>query len=713
MSETFLNKTSVSMANKLTPSQLKVVEHAYKPGSTLKVVAGPGSGKTFTLLRKVHHLVATEQVKPNEILVLSLTNRAVDSINDKLLGVFEEYNDSNSSAEDLKDIVDQIGVFTIHGLANRLVVEHEGMINIIEENGWRGLLKLISTDFWGSRKVSTPTARNLERLLKAYKVDSKDKTDKTLLEIVKIMEDCKVLTNDDLILKATQYLKTNTEAASADEFLISIKNKYKIVLIDEFQDLYPILLPIIEVISKGKQLILFGDSNQSIYEFLGSNKKVIAQLDSLHPPEETETLHLYDNFRSTPEIIEAAKSVNANSFHKYDEKDLVLKPKSTIKPIVCNFTDQLEQLEFLISEITKLVCTNVKLLDIAILSRTNAHLDVIADHMNKYNIPFNKLTTQPDWLLDTRIQFLIDIIKVAVFSHQKNNNLNILDRQSDFSVVVTLSALRGIGTKAIQTLYTASLQKNLSLWRYITEIPKTEWPTCITNKKKIIDYTEILAPVVEDETLWNSESPLYILETVSSLISKLDYTPLKDMNIEEMTTFRSHLEDMYKVLKLCTLNKPPGFTLVEWFLETFFDQSAIYHHAELKSEMKGQGRINLSTIHSSKGLEYPVTFVVNSQSDGFPMENNTLYVGMTRARNLLYMVNMNHDTIKPYKEPLLFQNEKFWNYYNNDLKRSTTNLPYILSNNAKNYSHLQNKYGLRQYSTIVNRLIRKLRNSPL
>ena len=78
------------MGTDLTPSQRRVVEYPYKPNSTLKVTAGPGSGKTFTLLRKVHHLITTGQVKPEEILVLSLTNKAVDNIVDKLLTVFEQ-----------------------------------------------------------------------------------------------------------------------------------------------------------------------------------------------------------------------------------------------------------------------------------------------------------------------------------------------------------------------------------------------------------------------------------------------------------------------------------------------------------------------------------------------------------------------------------------------------------------------------------------------
>lgn len=293
------------MNNELTPSQCTVLEYPYFPANTVKVIAGPGSGKTFTLLQKVHHLIKEQQIRQDEILILSLTNKAVDNIKAKLLGIFEIQNSSGIPQNDLQAIVDQIDIFTIHGLANKLVVEHEGIINIIEENGWRGLLKLVSSDFWSRRKISTPTTKNLEMLLKAYKNNNntEEQSSSTLLNIIDIMESCKVLTNDDLILKASGYLALSGVVNEQSEFLDKIKNKYKVVLIDEFQDLYPMLLPLIKDVSFGKQLIMFGDTNQSIYNFLGSNQEVMRQLDNLHNFDVSKTLHLYDNFRSTPEII--------------------------------------------------------------------------------------------------------------------------------------------------------------------------------------------------------------------------------------------------------------------------------------------------------------------------------------------------------------------------------------------------------------------------
>ncbi|CAI4799469.1 CNT_collapsed_G0049020.mRNA.1.CDS.1 [Saccharomyces cerevisiae] len=179
--------------DKLTPSQWKVINKSYEPASTIKVIAGPGSGKTLTLLYKVLHLITVENIKPEEILIFSLTNKAVDSIIENLLSIFE-----NSHTN--KEIVHQIGCYTVHGLANRIVVENEGMINIIEEIGWRGLMKLLPPS------KRTPhhfrSYKELEKVVKDYKLNNAKNNNPVIEKLVELMDNCKVMTNDDLIIRA-------------------------------------------------------------------------------------------------------------------------------------------------------------------------------------------------------------------------------------------------------------------------------------------------------------------------------------------------------------------------------------------------------------------------------------------------------------------------------------------------------------------------------
>ncbi|QHS76030.1 ATP-dependent 3'-5' DNA helicase [Saccharomyces paradoxus] len=696
--------------DKLTPSQWKVVNKPYEPESTLKVIAGPGSGKTLTLLYKVLHLVTVENIKPEEILIFSLTNKAVDSIIENLLSIFE---DSHTN----KEIVRQIGCYTVHGLANRIVVENEGMINIIEEIGWRGLMKLLPPS------KRTPhhfrSYKELEKVVKDYKLNSARNKNPVIEKLVELMDNCKVMTNDDLIIRAKKYLELDCSHSDASSsFTQDLQEKYKVVLIDEFQDLYPSLAPLITTICKGKQLIMFGDTNQSIYGFLGSNSEIMSQLDNLHPKNSTTVLKLFDNFRSTPEIISlASKIINLPLAEKQvidgtDEtpSELVRKLPSGVLPQIVTFDDLAAESEFIVDKITQLICSSAKFSDIAILSRTNSHLTTLANILKKYGIPYQKLKSQPDWMDDLRIQFLLDILKVcSLASDEKHDRgFNTSDKwQSNFSILVTMSALKGIGDASIQALYKACSLKNLSIWKYLTIVPNFEWPLGLSIKKKIENYTSNLYEMIEDDQIHQLDDPMELLEKVSGIANNLNLNPTYSQALgdpQSSLEFKTHLQEMAQVMKVSKSNKPPGISFVKWFLETYFDQTMVFHQAKQALQTTGPGTIKLSTIHSAKGLEFPIVFLTNGTMSNFPMDTNALYVGMTRARNLLYMCNMKHQRLvsksPPYSRNIM-SNNSFWAYYNKDMNRSAFGAEMAHDHNIQRYNQLRKKFGFyRAYSSL-------------
>ena len=696
--------------DKLTPSQWKVVNKPYEPESTLKVIAGPGSGKTLTLLYKVLHLVTVENIKPEEILIFSLTNKAVDSIIENLLSIFE---DSHTN----KEIVRQIGCYTVHGLANRIVVENEGMINIIEEIGWRGLMKLLPPS------KRTPhhfrSYKELEKVVKDYKLNSARNKNPVIEKLVELMDNCKVMTNDDLIIRAKKYLELDCSHSDASSsFTQDLQEKYKVVLIDEFQDLYPSLAPLITTICKGKQLIMFGDTNQSIYGFLGSNSEIMSQLDNLHPKNSTTVLKLFDNFRSTPEIISlASKIINLPLAEKQvidgtDEtpSELVRKLPSGVLPQIVTFDDLAAESEFIVDKITQLICSSAKFSDIAILSRTNSHLTTLANILKKYGIPYQKLKSQPDWMDDLRIQFLLDILKVcSLASDEKHDRgFNTSDKwQSNFSILVTMSALKGIGDASIQALYKACSLKNLSIWKYLTIVPNFEWPLGLSIKKKIENYTSNLYEMIEDDQIHQLDDPMELLEKVSGIANNLNLNPTYSQALgdpQSSLEFKTHLQEMAQVMKVSKSNKPPGISFVKWFLETYFDQTMVFHQAKQALQTTGPGTIKLSTIHSAKGLEFPIVFLTNGTMSNFPMDTNALYVGMTRARNLLYMCNMKHQRLvsksPPYSRNIM-SNNSFWAYYNKDMNRSAFGAEMAHDYNIQRYNQLRKKFGFyRAYSSL-------------
>lgn len=706
------------MPSTLTASQAQVIDFPYMPASTVKVVAGPGSGKTLTLLHKVHHLIVSGQVRPDEIIVLSLTNKAVDNVVSRLLTIFEELHehaeqDEHHHEDHLKEIISQIGIHTIHGLASRVVIENEGLINVIEENGWRGLMKLVSDDFWKHKRSRFPNTKEFKRLYEEYKSDKSNKSE-MVEKLTEIMQSCGVVTNDELIIRASDYLNTDFQPPITNEnlrFTTDLKHKCKVVLIDEFQDLYPSLIPLLRKIATGKQLILFGDPHQSIYSFLGSNLNVIKSLERMNHGDQFKEIHLQDNFRCTPEIMSAATALFQPNHNNKGTTEVLLKKPCGVNPLINHIGDPIDELEFLTDQICQLVCASAKLGDIAVLTRTNAHLNSIAEHFQTYGLRYDKLTSQPEWMTDVRTQFLIDILKVVTLSYREENFLEDSESaskpsKSDFSIIVTLSALKGVGNQSIQSLYNECRRRKMSLWKYISTIPRKDWPAAVTNKKRIEFYTAKMKTIIKDRTP-ESNDPLLLLKEICDVANSLNCEVLNFKTQHDADHFKEHLEDMLKVMKMCSQNKPDSLSLAEWFLESHFEQSMVRHSVGTPLGPDGQSSIKLSTIHSSKGLEFPIVFLMG----GFQtfqnfnqMEDNVLYVGMTRARNLLYLNNISHSSVSRKsncrKERVLLD-EKFWKYYNTDLKRRNS----VSSEVAlRSYRALQRRYGLssaiqRSYAT--------------
>ncbi|CDO92820.1 unnamed protein product [Kluyveromyces dobzhanskii CBS 2104] len=686
-----------------TKSQTDIIQFPYTPNTTLKVIAGPGSGKTYTLLCKVRHLIDTEQLKPSEIVILSLTNKAIDNITDNLLQVFQERNDGKYTVSEVDEIVSQIGIYTIHGLSNRVVTENMGIVNIIEENGWRGLVKLIPKEFWTKRKINTTNDRfitkKLQKLLAEYQIDSKD-IDETIEKLTKLMKYSNVLTNDDLIKMAVEFLKTPNSEIDCS-FTKFILDEAKVIIIDEFQDLHPGIIRLLETIIGHKQLLLFGDTNQSIYEFLGSNKEVMNELDRLKPEGQKFTKYIYDNFRCTPEISSTANAViNRSICSDISPEHVVKKDPSNVLPIKYNCDELIDELDFIVSEICQLACSSAKLSDIAILTRTNAHSKAIADHLNTFGIPVTKLTAKPDWMSDQRIRFVIDIIQLAVSTIEEadlpDNAPLTMRTKSDFSVIVTLAALKGFGSNTLQKIHESATAGNTSIWRFLNESPTSQWGLTPAVTKKVENYSRVMSSLMNDPPILTIEQPHTLIEKCSDVISKLDLPLFVGNDRAELKSFELNLKEFYMAMKMVTLNKPHGLSLASWFLQTFHDQSILCHNNPSSLTDNGQslGSVNVSTIHSSKGLEFPVVFLMGRSDYGnFPIESNLLYVAMTRARNLLYLTNVQHRSLLtlPTQKFSLMKNEEFWRYFNRDMNRNF-NLPN--GDNALNFKRLRTKFGL-------------------
>ncbi|CCE61154.1 hypothetical protein TPHA_0A00690 [Tetrapisispora phaffii CBS 4417] len=695
---------------KLTNSQEVVVQFPYQANTTLKVVAGPGSGKTTTCLNRVYHLIKNKIVDPSEILILSLTNKSVENITDKLLDTFESLERENGLNDadkvdrefQIADLVKDISVSTIHSLANRVLTEYFGTINVIDDSGWRGLQNLISTEFWSKHSIkpsSLYATKQFEKLYDDYKISS-NKIKGELTEIAKIMNNNNVFTHNDLIIQASKILKEKgnekdiADVGIENQFTYHLLNNYKIVIIDEFQDLYPSLLKFLIPICKNKQLELYGDDNQSIYEFLGSNAKVMKILEECNGKENLKLLKLQENFRSSAEIVELSKKILLDG--KQISKDNILSnaPKSyaSIEPIV-EYTDNiLQELEYIVSEICKLVSCGAKLSDLIIMTRTNAKLDIINNFLSLYGIETKCLSSNPDWIKNSAIQCLLDITKL-VYSLTEDSSMDEVEEysilKSDFSTIIMLNHVKGIGKISIKNLFEGAQKNNCSLWHYISQGSSESLPVNNTTKNKIIEFVKLFNPIIEEKVLNNLNSAHELLENITNIAYKLNTGIFEFENDQQKELFKENLYEFSRVLKNCAATKDDDMSLLKWFLQSYRDQTIVTHerYPTLRSK---ENMVNLSTIHCAKGLEYPIAFVVGDlQTHKLPIDKNTLYVAATRARNLLYMINIRHYNIKATAttNPIL-TNSSFWKFYNKDVSRRYQPGAY-----TEKYRTIQQKYG--------------------
>ncbi|CAI4764929.1 CIH_collapsed_G0048780.mRNA.1.CDS.1 [Saccharomyces cerevisiae] len=213
--------------------------------------------------------------------------------------------------------------------------------------------------------------------------------------------------------------------------------------------------------------------------------------------------------------------------------------------------------------------------------------------------------------------------------------------------------------------------------------------------------------MIENDQVHQLDDPMELLEKVATITNNLNLNPTYFQSLSDAQSsleFKTHLQEMAQVMKVSKSNKPPGISFVKWFLETYFDQTMVFHQSQQALQTTGPGTVKLSTIHSAKGLEFPIVFLTNGSMSNFPMDTNALYVGITRARNLLYMCNMKHERLvsksSPYSRNIM-SNNLFWTYYNKDLNRSVCDVKVTHGYNVQRYNQLRKNFGFyRAYSSL-------------
>lgn len=588
----------------LNEQQRRAVLH--KEGPCL-VIAGAGSGKTKVLTTRIAYLI-NEGIASWNILAITFTNKAAREMRERL---------------DVLVPGNNVFVGTFHSFGVRILREnyiHLGLernFSILDSDDVLSLIKKIMKDKGISKEECAPSyIRNRisfikNEMLTDAEIEKFFNTDAEKIAYVVYKEYISLLRRnnsvdfDDLLLLPVKLFKENKE------ILDHYQEKFKYLLIDEYQDTNEVQYKLSKILSeKYQNLFAVGDPDQSIYQFRGANYKNILNFEKDY--QNAEVIALEENYRSTKMILDAANSVIKNN---KDRKEKNLKSNKSVgaKIKYVRSYDEKHEITLCIEEIKKLVNDGYNLKNMAIFYRTNGQARVVEEMFIKNNMNY-KIVGSYYFYQRKEIKDLISYLRLI-----NNPQDNISLRR-----VINVPK-RKIGPTTILNIETIANSKNISMFDAI-------------EKGKELEFKSLIMQLIK-----TSES-LSLTELIDEVLDKSGI--IKELEEEKSIESELRIENLLEFKSItASFEERTGSVNLNDFLEEISLIADMSEHKEFDDA------VTLMTIHSAKGLEFDVVFLigmeesifphVNSlmEKDGIEEERRLMYVGITRARDLLYLTN--------------------------------------------------------------------------
>ena len=593
----------MEMLEKLNEQQKNAVMHVDGP---CLVMAGAGSGKTKVLTTRIAYLI-DNGVKDYNILAITFTNKAAKEMRDRV----------NNLIGEVKSF---IGTFHSFGLRiireNYMYLGLDRNFTIIDSDDVLSIIKKILKDKNLDPKHYSPYyIRNKisfikSQMLSDMEIDKYFNTDIDMIakDIYYEYDRKMVLNNsidfDDLLSKPVKLFKEH------EEILVHYQDKYKYILIDEYQDTNHVQYKLSAMLArKYRNIFVVGDMNQSIYAFRQADYRNILNFERDY--KDALIIKLEENYRSTNNILNAANSVIKNN---KERKDLNLwsEKGDGLKVKYMRAYDEKHEITLVIEEINKLLNEGYKKSEIGVLYRTNAQARVVEEGFLKKNIPY-KVVGSYYFYNRKEIKDLISYLRLIYNNHDEVSLRRIINVPK-----------RGIGESAIKNLENISNLEGISMF------------DALSSKKELEFKDMILDLVKESENMGLTDLIDLVLERTGMKSELEDNNKLEnEVRLENLMEFKSITASFEERTGLINLGD---------FLEEISLISDMSNHKEDGDE------VTLMTIHSAKGLEFDVVFLIGMEEgifphnmslmeDGLEEERRLCYVGITRARDILYLTN--------------------------------------------------------------------------
>ena len=625
----------------LNPPQREAVTTIAGP---LLILAGPGSGKTRVIAHRIAYLVDAVGVAPWRIVSVTFTNKAAREMRHRVVA-------------HLGDAANDLVLGTFHSICARFLRidgERIGLprtFNIYDDADQMALMKRacewanVDTKRFKERALLSAISHAKSELVSpyAYAGAARDYFGEVVARVYERYQDLLSENNavdfDDMIMKTVELVRDN------DEVREKYQERFLHVLVDEFQDTNIAQYQLARLLAgKHGNICVVGDPDQSIYSWRSADIRNILNFERDFP--DAKIVLLEQNYRSTQTILEAAHAVIAGNKQR-KEKSLWTEQGGGEPIVMYEAYDEAEEADFVASEVAELAKGGQRLSDIAVMYRTNAHSRALEEAFIRATVPYQLVG-------GTRFYERREVKDVLAYLRLVHNPFDVVS----FTRIVNVPG-RGIGAKTISELERWAQRLNVPLYTALQVIARQEpggAPTATT-----VDLPDAERHPIGPRQAKTLVELLRMLDDLMSVAAKNNLSTLLDAVLEH-TGYRRWLFDEFEepeaeerwanVGELRNVaaeydGLEPGHALV-----SFLEDVALVSDADtiIEGDDERTERVTLITLHSAKGLEYPVVFITALEEGVLPHmrsfddqgqmeeERRLAYVGMTRAKERLYLL---------------------------------------------------------------------------
>jgi DNA helicase-2/ATP-dependent DNA helicase PcrA len=605
-----------SLFDGLNPAQERAVTTTEGP---VLVLAGPGSGKTRVLTHRVAYLIQEHGVPPWRVMAVTFTNKAANEMKERLGVLLGDADLSN------------LTIGTFHAICVRLLRREADTLGIdrnfviYDDSDQRSLVKQaiklldINDKQYRPRAMLSIISRAKTNMLGPDDFEAQTYREEVARRIYaryqQLLQESNAFDFDDLLLRVVQAFRDQPE------LLQKYQRRYRYILVDEFQDTNEVQYELVRQLSGGyRNLFAVGDEDQSIYAFRGANFYNVLRFEKDYP--DTTRILLEQNYRSTQTILDVANAAIAPNTQRTPKKLFTRRSKGAVVYTHEGY-DENEEGRWVVQKIQELIHEGVSPGECAIMYRTNAQSRALEDAFVAEGMPY-KLVGATRFYARREIKDLLAYLRIV---HNPYDTVSL-------SRIINVPP-RKIGAKTMNTLINWATAQGMPLYDAMHDLQEAENPPVrAAGRRALLYFFEMWS-----EWITQSEQ-VSVLELLDRILEETGYGAyLRDGSQEG--------EDRWEnVLEFRAVASEYNYLPTKESLTTFLEEVSLVSDVDNLDETDAP---TLLTLHSAKGLEFGVVFIVGlndgmlphnrsfDDPDGMEEERRLFYVGLTRAKDRLYL----------------------------------------------------------------------------